>query len=293
MAWWQLTVQTASTEIEMVEDALLSIGALAITLSDAKDEPIYEPLPGHTPLWSLSLVTGLFDQTKTLEHLYDQLVGLLPDHLAATIKQQHLKDQVWERNYLDHFKPTVFGDNLWIIPSWHQVVNKQAVNITLDPGLAFGTGSHPTTALCLEWLDQHPPTDLNVIDFGCGSGILGIAALLLKANNVLFTDIDPQALEATKSNAHINHIEPNSMQLKLPHEVETKTVDLLIANILSGPLIELEQHLASLVHPQGNIVLSGILPEQAKSIVDTYSEHFQCDPPCIKDGWVRITGTRL
>jgi len=292
MAWWQLTVHASTAEIDQVEDALLALGSQAITLSDAHDEPIYEPLPGHTPLWSQSLVTGLFDQSQSLESLYDQLVNLLPDHLAATIKQQLLEDQVWERTYLDYFKPTVFGDNLWIIPSWHEPVDTQAVNITLDPGLAFGTGSHPTTALCLEWLDQHPPRNKTVIDFGCGSGILGIAAILLDATHVLFTDIDPQALDASLLNIQRNHLDESLIELKLPHKVNTKPVDVLIANILSGPLIELESHLASLVKPNGQILLSGILPEQIEDILTAYGQHFDCEPATIKDKWVRITGTR-
>jgi len=292
MAWWQLTVHAKSADIDRVEDALLAIGAQAITLADAHDEPIYEPLPGHSPVWSESLVTGLFDQTNTIESLYDQLVALLPDALASTIKQEFLKDQIWERNYLDYFKPTVFGDNLWIIPSWHEPIDNNAVNITLDPGLAFGTGSHPTTALCLEWLDHNPPSNLSVIDFGCGSGILGIAAILLKAKTVSFTDIDPQALDATLLNAKRNHIDETLINLKLPHQLESTPVDVVMANILSGPLIELEEHLASLVKAHGKILLSGILPEQADAIIQSYSNHFDCDKAVIKDGWTRITGTK-
>ncbi len=292
MAWWQLTVHASSAEIDSVEDALLVLGAQAITLADAHDEPIYEPLPGHSPVWSQSLVTGLFDQTHSLESLYDHLVTLLPDHLAATIKQQLLEDQVWERTYLDYFKPTVFGDNLWIIPSWHKSVDNNAVNITLDPGVAFGTGSHPTTALCLEWLDQNPPNNKTVIDFGCGSGILGIAAVLLNASHVLFTDIDPQALDATLLNAQRNNLDERNIELKLPHEVSSQQVDVLVANILSGPLIELEEHLASLIKPKGNILLSGILPEQIDNIMTAYKKDFDCEPATIKDNWVRITGTK-
>ncbi len=292
MAWWQLTVHASSTEINDVEDALLALGAQAITLSDAQDEPIYEPLPGHTPLWSQSLVTGLFDQTQSLESLYDQLVRRLPDHLAASIKQQHLEDQVWERTYLDYFQPTLFGEHLWIIPSWHKAIDEQAVNITLDPGLAFGTGSHPTTALCLEWLDQNPPSEKTVIDFGCGSGILGIAAVLLGAKHVLFTDIDPQALEATLLNAQRNKLDEQKIELKLPNEMSVVQVDILVANILSGPLLELEEYLASLVKPKGYILLSGILPEQSDDILHTYQQHFDCEPPLTKDNWVRISGIK-
>ncbi len=292
MAWWQLTVHASTAEIDMVEEALLALGAQAITLADALDEPIYEPLPGHSPVWSQSLVTGLFDQTQRLETLYDQLVMLLPSHLAATIKQQLLEDQVWERTYLDYFKPTVFGNNLWIIPSWHKPVDDNATNITLDPGLAFGTGSHPTTALCLEWLDQNPPAHKTVIDFGCGSGILGIAALLLGAKSVVFTDIDPQALDATIINTQRNNLDESLFELKLPPEMGSIPVDFLVANILSGPLVELEEHLASLVKVNGHILLSGILPEQIDDIMTAYSQHFHCLITTVKDNWVRITGQR-
>ena len=292
MAWWQLTVHSKTADAEQVENALLSIGALAITISDAHDEPIYEPLPGQTPLWSESLVTGLFDQKNTIENLYDQLVHLLPDNLASTIKQQLLEEQVWERAFLEHFKPTLFGQNLWIIPSWHEAVNDQAVNIRLDPGIAFGTGSHPTTALCLEWLDLNPIKGLDIIDFGCGSGILGIAALLLGAKHVAFTDIDPQAIESTQLNAERNELDQSKMQLSLPHELAQTPVDLLIANILSGPLVELEPQLAQLVKPNGKILLSGILPEQIDNILTAYSTHFDCDTPTIKDEWVRVTATK-
>jgi len=292
MAWWQLTVHASTAEIDQVEEALLALGAQAITLADAQDEPIYEPLPGHTPVWSQSLITGLFDQSQTLESLYDQLVSLLPDHLSSTIKQQLLEDQIWERAYLDYFKPTVFGKNLWIIPSWHKPVDENAVNMTLDPGVAFGTGSHPTTALCLEWLDQNPPDNKTVIDFGCGSGILGIAALLLNAKKVTFTDIDPQALDATQQNADRNKIDISKITLKLPHEMDNQPSDVLVANILSGPLVELEFHLASLVKPKGKILLSGILPEQIDDIMEAYSKDFNCEAATIKNNWVRITGTK-
>lgn len=290
--WWQLTVHATSQDVALVEDALLELGALAITLSDAKDEPIYEPLPGQTPLWSESLITGLFDENQSIEKLYDALVKDLPDSLATTIKQQKIEDQIWERAHLDYFKPTLFGKNLWIIPSWHDPEDLKGVNISLDPGVAFGTGSHPTTALCLEWLDAHPPKNKTVIDFGCGSGILGIAASLLGAQHVVFTDIDPQALESTKSNTTQNKIEPSTISLYLPHQIPQQPVDVVLANILSGPLIELENHLAALVKPTGNIVLSGLLPEQADDIVAEYSQHFTCDKPTENNGWMRITGIR-
>ena len=156
MSWWQLTVQCSREQLEQTEQTLLELGALSLTIGDAQDEPIYEPLPGSNPTWSISTITGLFDQSLTLEQLYDELVSKLPEELVSTIRKQQLEDQVWERVFLERYQPIQFGTNLWICPSWITPPHEDACNIILDPGIAFGTGSHPTTALCLEFLDQHP-----------------------------------------------------------------------------------------------------------------------------------------
>ncbi len=292
MAWWQLSVRCDEQEREKTEDILLELGALCLTLSDAEDQPIYEPLPGHTPMWSTSIVTGLFDQKDSLEALYDNLVKKLPEHQVRSIQEQELEDQVWERAYLDQFKPTRFGRNLWICPSWHEPVDAQACNIILDPGIAFGTGSHPTTALCLEYLDEYPPRGLSVIDYGCGSGILAIAAYQLGARYVSSIDIDPQALTATANNAELNGIDPKDLHISLPKPGELSPANLLIANILSGPLIDLEPLFAQLTLPQGKLLLSGILIDQAESIQQIYQKHFEMDIVKIKQDWCRISGTR-
>jgi len=292
VAWWQLTVRCNKQELENTENILLELGALCLTIGDAEDEPIYEPLPGHTPLWSESTVTGLFEQKRTLESLYDDLVKRLPEHQVASIHKQQLQDQVWERAFLDQFKPTRFGENLWICPSWHQPPEPEACNIILDPGIAFGTGSHPTTALCLEFLDQHPPSDKSVLDYGCGSGILAIAAHKLGASHVTSIDIDPQALESTVNNARRNHIDPQQLHISLPGKQEIKPVDYLMANILSGPLIELEPLFASLTNSGAQLLLSGILAQQADDILRTYQRHFDMDTVKIKDDWCRVSGIR-
>lgn len=292
MAWWQLSVRCSEQELEKTEDILLELGALCLTISDAQDEPIYEPLPGHTPMWSISVVTGLFDQKHTLESLYDDLVKKLPEHQVQSIKKHQLEDQVWERAFLDQFKPTRFGENLWICPSWHQPPQAEACNIILDPGIAFGTGSHPTTALCLEYLDSHPPEDKSVIDYGCGSGILAIAAYKLGARYVSSIDIDPQALTSTARNAERNAIDPEDLHISLPQQQAVEAADLLIANILSGPLIELEPLFASLIRPSGHLLLSGILVTQADTILQAYQKHFELDAVKIKEDWCCITGTR-
>jgi len=292
MSWWQLTIECSQQEIDATEDILLSLGALCLTLGDAQDEPIYEPPPGETPFWSHTTITGLFEQSKNIEALFDDLVRLLPTHQVASIRKYELQDQQWERAFLDQFQPIKFGDNLWVCPSWHQPPDAQACNIILDPGIAFGTGSHPTTALCLKFLAQHPPHDQSVLDFGCGSGILAIAAFQLGARALRCTDIDPQALQATAQNAKRNQIDPQDLHITLPDAMDTTAVDYLIANILSGPLIELEPQLTALTRPGGQLVLSGILPQQAEQVAQTYARDFELDAITTENDWCRISGIK-
>jgi len=291
--WLQLSVLCSREELENTENIFLQSGALSLTLADAKDEPIFEPLPGETPAWPSTTLTGLFEQTRSIEELYDELVVKLPDHQISSIRKQLLEDQVWERAFLDQFEPLQFGNNLWICPSWHEPPDPAACNIILDPGIAFGTGTHPTTALCLEFLDAHPPVDKTVLDFGCGSGILAIAAYKLGASKVSSTDIDPQALDATASNAERNSIDPKQLGISLPEAMNIDPVGYLMANILSAPLVELEPQLASLTITGAQLVLSGILPSQADSVVQAYQRHFRLDKVKTMDGWCRITGIRL
>ena len=292
MSWWQLTVDCSRNELEHTEDVLLALGALSLTISDSADEPIYEPLPGETPLWKQVKVSGLFEQSRSLEDLYDDLVHNLPGHLVPTIHRETLDDQVWERVFLDRYHPLKFGERLWVCPGWHDPPDAGACNIILDPGIAFGTGSHPTTALCLEYLDQHPPIDLTVMDYGCGSGLLAIAALKLGAQSAYCVDIDAQALQATRENANRNQIDADALRISSPENLSDEPVDYLMANILSAPLIDLEAYFAAVCKPGAKLLLSGILAEQQQAVCDAYAGHFRLDAAKIRDGWCRITGTR-
>jgi ribosomal protein L11 methyltransferase len=185
-----------------------------------------------------------------------------------------------------------FGQRLWIVPSWHAAPEPEAVNLLLDPGLAFGTGTHPTTALCLEWLDGQDLKGCDLLDFGCGSGILAIAGLLLGARKAVGTDIDVQALEASRDNAGRNNIAPRDFELYLPEDMPQQQADVLVANILAGPLVSLSPQLASLVKPGGRLALSGILAEQGAEVAAAYADTFELDPIANRDGWIRITGRR-
>lgn len=293
MAWWQLSVQSSATELEQTEDSLLELGAVAITLSDAKDEPLYEPLPGDTPIWQHSIVTGLFDQQHSLEALYDGLIQRLPEHQIHTAKKMIVDDQDWSRVHLKYFNPIQCAHKLWVVPSWHEAPDPAAVNIQLDPGLAFGTGGHATTALCLNWLGENDIQGKSVIDYGCGSGILAIAAYKLGASELQSVDIDPQALDASRENAKRNDIDPALLNITLPEQFKSDPVDLLIANILSGPLVEFSPRFSELVKPGGQILLSGILETQADDIKQAYQPYFELDPIIVKGDWIRVSGTRL
>lgn len=290
MPWLQLTFYSTKDDAENLAELLNECGAAAVTMQDAADQPLYEPPPGTTPLWQRTNVVGLFDESFHAETILQQLKGLwqgnLPEYHSET-----LEDQVWERAWMDNFKPMRFGKRLWIVPSWSEPPENDAVNILLDPGLAFGTGTHPTTRLCLEWLDAHDVTNLRIIDYGCGSGILAIAAALLGAESVVGVDNDPQALIATMENARRNEVTPR-ITCYLPKETPPSPVPLLLANILAGPLIELAPRLAALVQDNGSIVLSGILPEQADTVAAAYREWFDMQPALEHDGWIRLEGVK-
>ena len=292
MAWWQLSIQCKAAELEQIEALFFELGALSISLADARDEPIYEPLPGHMPFWQESTVTGMFDSNCNPETLYHQLIEKLPENLTGSVRQNRLEDQDWVQSYRDHYYPIQCADKLWIVPSWHQAPDPNAVNICLDPGLAFGTGGHPTTSLCLTWLAGNKIENQVVIDYGCGSGILAITASKLGARKVIGVDIDPQALQASRQNAERNNIPVAQFPLHLPAQLESTKVDLLIANILSGPLVQLSNMLAELVKPGGKILLSGILCHQADEIQLAYQPFFELDPVSAKEDWIRVTGTR-
>jgi ribosomal protein L11 methyltransferase len=293
MTWWQFSLNCQASELEQVEDLMLGLGALSISLSDAGDEPLYEPLPGDYPLWQESIVAATFDGANDHEFLYQQLTSELPDHLASTVRLKTLQDQDWEQAYKQHFHPLQCAPNLWIVPSWSEPPDPGATIIQLDPGLAFGTGSHPTTALCLAWLGARDGDYHRVIDYGCGSGILAIAAIKLGAQQVVAVDIDAQALTACNSNMRVNGIGSEQIQVIPPEELEASAADLLIANILAAPLIDLAPRFAELVRPGGQILLSGILDTQLEDIQLAYRPYFKLDPASYRDEWVCIGGNRF
>ena len=291
MPWRQLRLHCHGEQAEALEEGLLAAGAQSITLSDAEDHPVLEPLPGEMPVWPEVVITALFDADTDTVAVIDTLRGL---GLAWDGEEwELLQDREWERAWMDDFRPMRFGERLWICPSWCEPPEPGAVNLSFDPGLAFGSGTHPTTALCLEWLDRHPPVGRNLIDYGCGSGILAIAALRLGARHATALDIDPQAIEATRDNARRNAIEADRLDCGLVDELAPQPADLVMANILAGPLVELAPRLVSLLRPGGTLVLSGILAEQADQVLDAYAaQGLVMQTPVQRDDWVRLEGRR-
>ena len=290
MAWLQLHLATTEQNADAFQAALENLGACAVTLTDGADQPVFEPPPGTRPLWQNTVVSALFEADRT------------PDEIVAALRKQGLEaqahhhetleDQAWERAWMDDFAPMRFGERLWIVPSWSEAPDPQAVNLKLDPGLAFGTGTHETTALCLEWLDRADLAGKTVLDFGCGSGVLAIAALLLGADSATGTDIDPQALTASMDNARNNGVVDN-LHLYLPEKMPADFgCDVLVANILAGPLVELAAQLASYCRPGATLALSGILAEQADSVREAYAPWFDLTPTTQQGDWVRIDGVR-
>lgn len=290
MSWLQLQISTQREHSNLVEDALLEAGAMSITMEDNADQPILEPALGETPLWNETKITGLFsaqiDTEQTIAAAQSSYGGSLPNY-----RWEILEDKDWERAWMDNFKPMKFGQRLWICPSWQEPPDPLAANLMLDPGLAFGTGTHPTTSLCLKWLDSCKLNGAVVVDYGCGSGVLGIAALLLGAQRVIAVDNDPQALIATVENAKRNRIPNDSIFTCMPEDVPIDIqANLVIANILAGPLSQLAPILSNLCLPGGQLVLSGILSEQSSALISRYSEWFDMEQPNIDQNWVRLSG---
>lgn len=292
MPFLQLTFPVGSADPEPFEDALLAAGAVSLTLEDAADNPVLEPAPGTTPLWPSVKIKALFDADA------DPLVieALLRSQLGERLPPLHfetLEDRPWEREWLKDFRPMRFGRRLWICPDGQRPEDTEgaAIFIDLDPGLAFGTGTHPTTALCLTWLDGAELRDRTVIDYGCGSGILAIAALKLGARSALGVDIDPQAVIATHDNATRNDV-AERLAVCTVAEMHAEPADVVLANILAEPLTTLAATLAALVRPGGRIVLSGLLTEQAERVATHYAPWFDIAPVSVHDGWARIDGIR-
>lgn len=294
MPWIQVSLTVPEPEGERYSEALLNSGALSVTFVDAEDQPVFEPLPGETPLWQHTRVTGLFEADADVAEIQlNMLVELGGEDSLKGLSYDILEDQVWERAWLEHFKPMCFGERLWVVPRGQETPDAaEAVCLILDPGLAFGTGTHPTTDLCLQRLDRMDLRGKTVLDYGCGSGILGIAALLLGAKEAWMIDIDPQALAATQSNAELNGV-ADKIRTGLPDELEIPACDVVLANILAGPLQSLAPTLSGFAAEQAELSLSGILAEQAAAVSQAYADMGFCmQPPACKEEWVRIDGNR-
>jgi len=291
MPWIQAIIDTNPAQTDVLEDLLIAIGAQAVTMRDGANQPIYEPKLGTTPLWDNVVLIALFDAEDPVDSQMERLAEIYKEELELdfpSYKLELVEDKDWVREWMDKFKPMPFGERLWICPSWLEPEDANAVNLNLDPGLAFGTGTHPTTALCLKWLDQAQLEGKTVMDFGCGSGILGIAAMLLGAERLYGIDIDPQAILASDENTSRNKVDASLASFYLPEDAPEVQTDLVLANILSGPLVELKDSILSYLKPGGELVLSGILASQAQTVADAYSA--DCDHIVVteEDGWVRI-----
>lgn len=292
MSWLEISFEIPKTLSEKCSEKLEELGALSVSFFDAGETPILEPHPGETPLWNKVKIVGLFESTIAINLLREALDHFLPQ---VTLQITPLADQEWTRSWLAHFHAMQFGQNLWIIPSDCALPeDKNAVIVKLDPGLAFGTGTHATTALCLEWLDAHPPKQKQVIDYGCGSGILGIAALKLGASKVWAVDYDPQALLASTDNAARNELSASQLITVLPQELSpTVEAQTILANILAEPLIKLAPQLKQYCSLGGNIVLSGLLTKQMEAVQAAYSPWFLFEKPQIQEEWVLLAGTKV
>ncbi|MBC3765849.1 50S ribosomal protein L11 methyltransferase [Neptunicella marina] len=289
MPWLQLKILSTEKYAEEIGDMLTGNGAMAVTFLDAKDSPQYEPKPGEIMLWPETWVVGLFEAKQDMDRVVKNLSRSrrLGEDFDYTLNP--LEDKDWEREWMENFHPMQFGERLWICPSWRPVPDPNAVNVMLDPGLAFGTGTHETTALCLQWLDAMDLSGKTVIDFGCGSGILGIAALKLGAERVIGLDIDQQAIIASRDNAERNGV-ADKIELYLPHEAPDVKGDIVLANILAATLKELKAVITSNCAPGGYLVMSGILDHQAAEIDQLYSNDFNMQPIAIQGEWARVSG---
>jgi ribosomal protein L11 methyltransferase len=291
MPWLQLHTVTQRASAESLEDAMLASGAVSVTLSDDADTPILEPGVGETPLWDRVRVTALYETDADQQAISQQLMA----DQGVSGQQLHweiLEDQPWERLWMEHFEPIRCGERLWICPSWREPPNANAINLALDPGLAFGSGTHPTTFLCLQWLDSIDLNGKTLVDYGCGSGILGIAALLLGAERVVAVDNDPQALIATRDNLARNNLSEDRLITCLPEDMPKTMADIVVANILAAPLITLAKPISDLTKPGGQLCLSGIMSQQTDAVCAAYPG-FEFSPVTLVEDWARLNATKL
>ena len=292
MTWIQLRLDTRLNEIAALEEHMLATGAVAVTMEDNADQPVLEPAVGETPMWGQTRLTGLYPADTDMH----AVLQAFPEPLLQNTNQrvEILEDKDWEREWMQHYQPMQFGRRLWVCPSWLEPPDPQAVNLLLDPGLAFGTGTHPTTAMCLRALEGLQLDEQSAVDYGCGSGILAVAALKLGAALVLGVDNDPQALTASRDNAARNAVPAERLPLALPEQVEQQAwaqrASLVIANILAGPLIDLSDTLLHFLRPGGTLLLSGLLHSQAEIACEHYADRIQLQVVGEEDGWVCLRG---
>lgn len=291
MPWIQLTVAAPEKHAPLVGDMLQGNGALAVTYRDAQDNPIFEPPLGEVLYWQETLVTGLFPAETDLKPVLENLQKSRFFDEGFNYKTDQLEDKDWEREWMDNFHPIQFGERLWVCPSWREIPEPDAVNLMLDPGMAFGTGTHPTTALCLRWLDGQDLRGKTVVDFGCGSGILAIAALLLGAERAIGIDIDQQALIASRDNAERNGV-AERLEVYLPSQQPSLHADVVLANVLAGPLQDLADVIQAFVGPRGQLVMSGILERQIDAVQAAYSANFDFSPAQVQAEWVMLHAKR-
>ncbi len=289
-AFIELSFELRDLDAEVAENACFECGATSVTFSDMRDDPVLEPAPGEFRLWPATRLQALFaadiEAPRAIAALAAAL-GIPEDRIAP----RPIEDRVWEREWLKDFHAMRFGRKLWVVPHHETVTESGAVVVNLDPGLAFGTGTHPTTALCLEWMDAHLQPGSSVIDYGCGSGILAIAAAKLGARHASCFDIDPQALIATRDNATANGVGARVQVYESPEDLP-RPVDMLVANILSEPLRELAPSFAALVRPGGSLVLAGLMEHQAAEVAEAHSAWFDMRPFGKRDDWVGLSGRR-
>jgi len=295
MSWVSVIVQAQDHTADLISDTLIALGALSAIIEDANAETVDEQAifgePGDPPpgIWQKNLVSAMFDAGLDVDALMQALAK--KTHLTnLTFTTQTIEEQDWVRATQSQFNPIKITEKLWIVPTWHTVVDENAINIALDPGLAFGTGSHPTTHLCLAWITQHVKSTHHVLDYGCGSGILAIAAKKMGAEHVVGTDIDTQAIEASFYNAAQNQVDINFFPAS--EFKSQQTYDIVVANILSSALTVLAPILANACRTGGQIALSGILKEQVELLTMLYSQWFKMEAPIMMDSWILLTGTK-
>jgi ribosomal protein L11 methyltransferase len=291
MTWLELSVRVSRQHAPLVETLLQNEPVLALTMTDDADDPVLEPGVGETPLWPSVCVTALFDGETPVEPL-TRILSLVPGvDWPHQVNFRKFENQQWERVWMDRFKPMRFGRDLWIVPGDSEAPAQALHVLKLDPGLAFGTGTHPTTRLCLEWIDGHDFSGETVVDYGCGSGVLGIAAAIKGAARVICIDNDPQALLATRDNATRNGVF-QTIECLAPEQFGPQTADVVLANILAGPLIELAPRLGATLRAGGSLALSGILEGQAQEVADAYAAAVPGLEKKIVDGWVLLQGKK-